>query len=147
MTSARAASPIVSNRRSATPVAAAKVLPLVLASASPRRAGLLAQAGIVPARIAAPEIDETPAKSELPRLYVQRMAVLKAQAVASMLFNPPLEGEECALILAADTVVAVGRRILPKAASPDEVVRCLKLLSGRRHQVLTALALAGAGIA
>src|SRR5258706_9815883 len=91
MTSARAASPIVSNRRSATPVAAAKALPLVLASASPRRAGLLAQAGIVPARIMAPEIDETPEKQELPRLYVLRMATLKAQTIANI-FNPPLEG-------------------------------------------------------
>src|SRR6266567_3470410 len=91
MTFPRAASPIVSNRRSATPVAAAKALPLVLASASPRRAGLLAQAGIVPARIMAPEIDETPAKQELPRLYVLRMATLKAQTIANI-FNPPLEG-------------------------------------------------------
>ena len=183
MTSARAASPIVSNRRSATPVAAAKALPLVLASASPRRAGLLAQAGIVPASIRAPEIDETPLKSELPRLYVLRMATLKCEAVAKLVFNPPLErgskfsssvsekkisgrgdgsreplpeplrgstlpqgeGEEHALILAADTVVALGRRILPKAANAGEVERCLKLLSGRRHQVLTALALAAPG--
>jgi septum formation protein len=164
-------------------VAAAKALPFVLASASPRRTALLAQAGIVPSRIIAPEIDETPAKQELPRAYVLRMAVLKAQAVASMLFNLPLEGgsksyssgsenkisgkrdgrleplpeplrgstlplgegEEGALILAADTVVACGRQILPKAASPGEVERCLKLLSGRRHQVLTALALAVPG--
>jgi len=142
-------------------VAAAKALPLVLASASPRRLSLLAQAGIVPARIMAPEIDETPLKQELPRAYVLRMATLKCQAVANMLLNPPLEGGsirrslgeggsgrgegeggERALILAADTVVAVGRRILPKAANPGEVERCLKLLSGRRHQVLTALALA-----
>src|SRR5258705_10286584 len=183
MTSARAASPIVSNRRSATPVAAAKALPLVLASASPRRASLLAQGGIVPARILASEIDETPLKHELPRLYALRMARLKCEAVAKMLFNPPLEGgskpyssdsqkkisgrgdsrheplpeplrgstlpqgegEEGALVLAADTVVAVGRRILPKAASADEVERCLNLLSGRRHQVLTALALFAPG--
>src|SRR4029077_1274826 len=137
MTSARAASPIASNRPSATPVAAAKALSLVLASASPRRAGLLAQAGIVPARIVAPEIDETPLRRELPRAYVLRMARLKAQAVAV--------SEEGALILAADTVVALGRRILPKAVDADEVERCLKLLSGRRHQVLTALALAAPG--
>src|SRR5258706_7387288 len=156
MTSARAASPIVSNRRSATPVAAAKALPLVLASASPRRAALLAQAGILPASIRAPEIDETPLKAELPRLYVLRMAILKAQSIANV-FNPPSEGgsirrslgeggsgrgEDGALILAADTVVALGRRILPKAVDAGEVERCLKLLSGRRHQVLTALALA-----
>ena len=113
----------------------------------------------------APEIDETPLKQELPRAYVLRMATLKCEAVANMLSNPPLEGGSKsrssrsekeisgrgdgsspplpeALILAADTVVAMGRRILPKAVSPDEVARCLKLLSGRRHQVLTALALA-----
>ena len=110
----------------------------------------------------APEIDETPLKQELPRAYVLRMATLKCEAVANILSNPPLdgesirrsakreagsrrgegEGEDGALVLAADTVVAMGRRILPKAASPDEVARCLKLLSGRRHQVMTALALA-----
>ena len=118
-------------------MAAAKALPLVLASASPRRAGLLAQAGIVPASIRAPEIDETPLKSELPRLYVLRMATLKCEAVAKT--------EDGALILAADTVVALGRRILPKAVDAGEVERCLKLLSGRRHQVLTALALAAPG--
>ena len=142
-------------------MAAAKALPLVLASASPRRAGLLAQAGIVPARIMAPDVDETPLKSELPRAYVLRMATLKCEAVAKLVFTPPLEGgsirrslgeggsgrgegegAERALILAADTVVALGRRILPKAANAGEVERCLKLLSGRRHQVLTALALA-----
>src|SRR5258706_3488436 len=164
MTSARAASPSVSNRRSATPVAAAKALPLVLASASPRRPGLLAQAGIVPARIMAPEIDETPAKQELPRLYVLRMATLKAQTIANI-FNPPLEEgaihrslgvggsgrgggrseplpEAGALILAADTVVALGRRILPKAANAGAVERCLKLPSSRRHQALTRLRVA-----
>src|SRR5260221_14617788 len=102
MTSARAASPIVSNRRSATPVAAAKALPLVLASASPRRAGLLAQAGIVPVRIMAPEIDETPLKSELPRLYVLRMAILKAQSIANVFNLPQGEGGGGALVLAAD---------------------------------------------
>src|SRR5260370_27559607 len=91
MTSARAASPIVSNRRSATPVAAAKALPLVLASASPRRAHLLAQAGIVPARILAPEIDETPLKQELPRAYVLRLAPLKSHAAPRMLLDAPLD--------------------------------------------------------
>jgi septum formation protein len=109
----------------------------------------LAQAGIVPARIVAPEVDETPRKQELPRLYALRMAVAKAEAVAAQLFNPPLEGgsnREAVrggeiLILAADTVVACGRRILPKAENADEVERCLRLLSGRRHQVITAIAL------
>src|SRR5712671_5912526 len=141
MTFPRAESPIVSNRRSATLVAAAKALPLVLASASPRRAGLLAQAGIVPASIRAPEIDETPLKAELPRLYVLRMAILKAQSIANV-FNPPLEGGSIrgrlgeggsgrgegeggggVLVLAADTVVALGRRILPKAMNAGEVER------------------------
>src|SRR6266581_2489986 len=92
MTFPRAASPIVSNRRSATPVAAAKALPLVLASASPRRMALLAQAAIVPDRIVAPEIDETPAKHELPRAYALRIALLKCGAVANMLLDPALEG-------------------------------------------------------
>ena len=94
---------------------------------------MLKQAGIVPARIVAPEVDETPRKGELPRAYALRLAVAKAEAVA--------ETERGALILAADTVVACGRRILPKAETPEEVERCLRLLSGRRHQVLTALAL------
>jgi septum formation protein len=106
---------------------------LILASASPRRAALLAQAGIVPIRIVAPDVDETPKKQEFPRLYALRMAVAKAAAVAAQ--------ERDGLILAADTVVVCGRRILPKAETPDEVERCLRLLSGRRHQVLTALAL------
>ena len=82
MISPRAASPIASNRPAATPVAAARSFSLVLASASPRRVALLAQAGIVPARIVAADVDETPKKQELPRLYALRMAVAKAQAVA-----------------------------------------------------------------
>jgi septum formation protein len=109
----------------------------VLASASPRRAGLLAQAGIRPSRIVAADVDETPRKQELPRAYALRLAVAKAQAVAAE--------EREALVLAADTVVACGRRILPKAQTPEEVERCLRLLSGRRHQVLTALALIAPG--
>ena len=115
-------------------MAAAQSLPLVLASASPRRLALLAQAGIVPARVIAPEVDETPHRGELPRAYALRLAMAKAQAVAAK--------EEGALVLAADTVVACGRRILPKAETAAEVERCLALLSGRRHQVMTALALA-----
>ena len=130
-------------------MAATQSLPLVLASASPRRAALLAQAGIVPGRIVAPEVDETPKKQELPRLYALRMALAKTEAVAAMLSHPPLEGGSNRvavrggdfLILAADTVVVCGRRILPKADTPQIVERCLHLLSGRRHQVMTALAL------
>ncbi len=107
---------------------------LVLASASPRRAALLGQAGIVPDAIIAPEIDETPKKNELPRDYARRIASDKAKAVASS------EGD--AIILAADTVVACGRRILPKAQTGEEVETCLKLLAGRRHRVFTAVAVA-----
>ena len=118
-------------------MAATQYLPLVLASASPRRAALLAQAGLVPARIMAPDVNETPKKQELPRLYALRMALAKAEAVAAR--------EPAALILAADTVVVCGRRILPKAIDAAEVERCLRLLSGRRHQVLTALALLAPG--
>ena len=110
---------------------------LVLASASPRRVALLAQAGIVPDAIVAPSIDEAPLKGELPREHALRLARAKAATVAAK--------EDASLVLAADTVVACGRRILPKAETPEDVARCLKLLSGRRHQVLTALALASGG--
>lgn len=107
-------------------------VPLVLASASPRRLDLLAQIGIVPDRVVSPEIDETPVRAELPRAYALRLARAKAGAVAA---------PGC-LVLAADTVVAAGRRILPKAETEAEARRCLALLSGRRHSVLTAVALA-----
>src|SRR5207253_8959657 len=101
---------------------------------SPRRLALLRQAGIEPAGVVAPEVDETPLKGELPRVHALRLAVAKAEAVRT--------AEGGALVLAADTVVALGRRILPKAESPAEVERCLRLLSGRRHQVITAVAVA-----
>jgi septum formation protein len=110
---------------------------LVLASASPRRLALLRQAGLEPHEIITPDIDETPLKGEVPRLYALRLAIAKAGAVAAQ--------ADDALVLAADTVVALGRRILPKAETPDDVAHCLRLLSGRRHQVLTALALARPG--
>ena len=102
---------------------------LVLASASPRRRELIARLGISPA-IAPADIDETPLPLELPRPYVIRMAREKAQAAASD-----------AHVLAGDTVVALGRRILPKAEDEATARRCLQLLSGRRHRVLTAVAL------
>jgi septum formation protein len=92
---------------------------------------LLAQAGILPDRIAAAALDETPLKDELPRRHAERLAEAKAWAVA--------DGH--GLTLAADTVVACGRRILPKAISDEDVRACLKLLSGRSHQVITAVAL------
>jgi septum formation protein len=130
---------------------AASAPELILASASPRREALLKQAGISGFRIVAPDIDETPKKDELPRAYALRMAKAKAEAIAQPLPEPLRgstlpQGEGRILILAADTVVALGRRILPKAESHAEVERCLRLLSGRRHQVMTALAAAAPGV-
>lgn len=117
------------------PHSSAPPLPgLVLASASPRRRDLLAQIGLQPRRIVAADLDETPLAGELPRLYAQRLAREKAAHVAAALDEP-------ALVLGADTVVALGRRILPKAEDRETARRCLTLLSGRRHTVLTAVAL------
>lgn len=107
--------------------------PLILASASPRRLALLAQIGVTPDEVVTPGIEETPRRDESPRDYVRRMAREKAHASARL----------GAYLLAADTVVAVGRRILPKAADAAEVRACLALLSGRRHHVLTAVVLVG----
>jgi len=113
---------------------------LVLASESPRRAALLAQAGITPDVILPAAIDESARKGELPRIHALRLAVEKARKVQGE-WPSRIEGGKPAFILAADTVVALGRRILPKAADDEEVRACLKLLSGRRHQVITAVAL------
>ncbi|MFM9976596.1 MAG: Maf family protein [Sphingomonadaceae bacterium] len=104
---------------------------LVLASASPRRRDLLARIGIVPDVIDPADIDESALPGELPRLHVARLANAKAHAVAAR--HPD------SLVLAADTVVAVGRRILPKAEDEANARMCLSLLSGRRHHVLTAV--------
>jgi septum formation protein len=104
---------------------------LVLASASPRRLDLLARIGIVPDAVVPAEIDETPAKAELPVHYARRIAREKALAVQGL--------EAGSIILAADTVVAAGRRILPKTADEEEALRTLTLLSGRRHRVHTAV--------
>jgi septum formation protein len=104
---------------------------LVLASASPRRRELLAQLGIVPDAVDPPEIDETPQRDELPTHYARRLALAKAAAVAPRYPR--------AFILAADTVVACGRRILPKADTRATAESCLKLLSGRRHRVIGGL--------
>jgi len=104
---------------------------LVLASSSPRRRDLLARLGVAPARIASPDIDETPRKGEVPRVYALRMAEEKAVAVARG------AGE---IVVAGDTTVAVGRRILPQAADADMQRGFLNLLSGRRHHVLSAVA-------
>ena len=108
--------------------------PLVLASGSPRRLTLLEQIGITPATVVAAELDETPLKNELPRALACRLALAKAHDVAS--------GHSQAAVLAADTVVACGRRILPKAESEQDARACLKLLSGRRHVVHGGVALA-----
>jgi len=104
---------------------------LVLASSSPRRRDLLARLGIVPARVASPDIDENPRKGEVPRVYALRMAEEKAGAV---------ERRTDEIILAGDTTVAVGRRILQQAADAEMQRGFLKLLSGRRHHVLSAVA-------
>ena len=109
----------------------------MLASESPRRKALLAQAGIAPDEIHAAAIDETPLKGELPREHALRLACEKARSVAAE--HPGM------LVLAADTVVACGRRILPKAENAETVRACLELLSGRRHQVITAVAVAAPG--
>lgn len=105
---------------------------LVLGSGSPRRKELLAQIGVVADDIRPPDIDETPAKGELPRPYCARMAIEKARAV-------PAAPDE--LVLCADTTVALGRRILGKPADRAEAARFLTALSGRRHKVITAVAL------
>jgi len=104
---------------------------LILASASPRRRELIARLGIEPVRVAPADIDETPQPGELPRAYAVRMAREKAMVAAA----------PDAHVLAGDTVVACGRRILPKAEDKATARRCLELLSGRRHRVLSAVAL------
>ena len=103
---------------------------LVLGSASPRRQELLAQIGIVPDDIRPADIDETPQKAELPLVYARRLAAAKARAI-------PLAKDE--IVLCADTVVAVGRRILGKPEDAAQAVEYLNLLSGRRHRVITAI--------
>ena len=117
--------------KGASPIASAE---LILASESPRRLALLAQAGIVPAHVIPAAIDEREKKGELPRLHALRLAKEKALAAQA-------RHGRAAFILAADTVVACGRRILPKAENDEQVRACLELLSGRRHQVITGVAL------
>jgi septum formation protein len=110
--------------------------PIILASSSPRRVELLAQLGIVPAAIIPAAVDETPQRAELPSVLALRLAQAKAAAVAAV--HP---GK---IIVAADTVVACGRRVLPKAESAAEVADCMRLLSGRRHRVYGGICLIGA---
>lgn len=112
---------------------------LVLASGSPRRLELLRQIGVEPDLIEPADIDETPLDRETPRLLAGRLALAKAEAAAGR------HGD--AVVLGADTVVACGRRILPKASSEAEARACLKLLSGRRHRVHTAVAVIAGGVA
>ena len=112
---------------------------LVLASGSPRRLALLNQAGIEPDSLQPTEVDEIPVKGELPRALANRLAKTKAQAaLASVKIDEDLRGS---YILAADTVVAVGRRVMPKAEMLDEAAACLRLLSGRNHRVYTGICL------
>jgi septum formation protein len=116
------------------PAESARPSGLVLASSSPRRLQLLAQIGLMPDAVLAAEIDESPRKGELPRDLARRLARDKAETVSRT------EREPC-FLLAADTVVSVGRRILPKAETAEEAERCLRLLSGRAHRVYTAVCL------
>ena len=109
---------------------------MILASASPRRVQLLAQLGITPSRIIPADIDETPLKGELPAPYARRIACGKAEKIAAS-----HQGE---LILSADTVVALGRRILPKAEDEATARECMRLLSGRRHKVITCVCVVSA---
>ena len=113
---------------------------LILASASPRRLDLLARIGVVPDAVVPADVDESVVARELPRVHASRLALEKALAVAASHTDD--------LVLAADTVVAVGRRILPKVEDEATLRACMKLLSGRRHRVLTGVALAipGGGV-
>ncbi len=126
MTLPKAASPIAINKQ------------LVLASASPRRLDLLAQLGIVPDDVVPADIDETPKPRETPRQLAKRLAHEKAHAVGDRL-------DDNTLILAADTVVSVGRRILPKAQNLEDARTCLELMSGRGHRVHTGVVLLSQG--
>lgn len=108
-----------------------KELPFILASASPRRLQLLKQVGLIPDSVVPPDIDEAPQRNEKPRELAARLAQQKASAIAQ---NHP-----DSFILAADTVVACGRRILPKPADKIETKQCLEILSGRRHRVISGV--------
>ncbi|WP_336798899.1 Maf-like protein [Kaistia sp. MMO-174] len=112
---------------------------LLLASGSPRRLQLLAQAGLEPDSLLPTSVDESPLKNELPRSLAKRLARSKADAARAMAVRTPEFADS--YILAADTVVAVGRRILPKAEFHDQAAECIRLLSGRSHRVYTAVCL------
>lgn len=110
---------------------------LILASGSPRRLDLLRQIGLEPDLIVPADIDETPQREETPRQTVARLALAKAQRVAAT--------RAADFVLAADTVVAIGRTILPKAEASEEVETCLRRLSGRSHRVFTSVAIFAPG--
>ncbi|UYN99425.1 MAG: Maf-like protein [Devosia sp.] len=112
---------------------------LILASASPRRLALLNQIGIEPEHLVPADVDETPEKGELPRKLAQRLSELKAITARHKASTAGFGNN--ALVLAADTVVAVGRRVLPKAETMEEATDCLRMLSGRAHRVYTGLTL------
>lgn len=126
MTLPKGASPTAINKR------------LILASASPRRRDLLAQIGIIPDLCRPSDIDETPLPNEPPRALAQRLAREKAEHIVALSDADELAAHQ-SIILAADTVVAVGRRILPKPDDRSAAAQCLNLLSGRAHRVFTAL--------
>ncbi len=111
---------------------------LVLASASPRRLQLLQQIGLEPDRIIPADIDETPGKAERPIRLAERLAIGKAEAARQVLTSDPEFGPS--FIIAADTVVAMGRSVLPKAEFLEEAAACLRRLSGRNHRVFTGVA-------
>jgi septum formation protein len=110
---------------------------LILASASPRRQELLARIGIAPDAICPADLDETPLPKETPRAHAVRLASAKAAAISAQFPDD--------LILGSDTVVSVGRRLLPKAESRAQALYCLELLSGRNHRVTTAVAVQSGG--
>lgn len=110
---------------------------LILASASPRRLDLLKQAGITPDKVVPADIDESHLKNEIPSVYAPRIAAAKARVIGAEYADD--------FILSADTVVGVGRRILPKTETEDEARKCLEMMSGRRHRVLTAVSLIAPG--
>lgn len=124
-------SKISENNKTARPL-------FVLASASPRRLSLLAQIDVVPDQVIAADLDETPFPTELPKPHALRLAGDKASAIWNSMAN---NGSADAFVLAADTVVGVGRRILPKAEGVDTARTCLELLSGRSHRVFTGVCL------
>src|SRR5580692_5804918 len=116
---------------------------LVLASGSPRRLALLAQMGLDPDAVIPADLDETPRRSESPRALAQRLSSEKAAIAAEVALKRPEIGR--CLTLAADTVVCVGRRVLPKCEVSEEAAACLRLLSGRAHRVYTAVTLVPLG--